>query len=796
MAEATGQVTQFPSQSVDDATKASMDYGMEVARGIQNEWFRKSSGTGRFAQNQRDFHKLRLYARGEQSVQKYKDEFSINGDLSYLNLDWTPVPIIPKFVDIVVNGMQDRLFTIKAFAQDPTSSAKRTQFMEAMLEDIETQEFIQEIDQKLGVNVRNVPEEDLPINSEEMELYMQIGYKPSIEIAHEQAMNNCFLNNEYPELKRRLDYDQTVLGISVAKHSFNNTDGIKLEYVDPSNLVYSYTEDPNFQDVYYFGEIKQIKTNELKNQFPGLSNEKFDEIVKSSSNYKNYDYSNNDASGESDSNTVTVMYFNWKSWEKSVYKIKETSTGASKAIKKDDTFNPPKDQRTRFEKVAQAREVIYEGVIALGSNELLKWEKASNMVRPDSNFNKVMMNYVASAPRMYKGKISSLVGRMVTYADLIQLTHLKLQQTIQRMTPSGVYLDADGLAEIDLGNGTNYNPQEALNMYFQTGSVIGRSMTVDGEMNAGKVPIQELPGGGGQQSQMLIQAYNYYLNMIRDVTGLNEARDGSDPDPYALVGVQKLAAANSNTATRHILHSSLYITAKLAEAISIRIKDVLEFHPQRDALITSIGKFSVGALSEVSKLYLHEFGIFLELDPDEEEKQLVENNIQVALSRDQIHLEDVIDIRQIKNIKLANQLLKYRRAKKEATDQLKAERNIAAQSEANGKAAQVAEMAKAQAESIKLEAKSKISQMQSALDIKKLETEALTKKELMQFEFDLNVQLKQMELEAQKEMSKDKNGVTLSDITGPPSTPKPKKSFESKGNDVLGGIDMSRFDPS
>ena len=658
MAEATGQVTQFPSQSVDDATKSSMDYGMEVARGIQNEWFRKSSGTGRFAQNQRDFHKLRLYARGEQSVQKYKDEFSVNGDLSYLNLDWTPVPIIPKFVDIVVNGMQDRLFTIKAFAQDPTSSAKRTQFMEAMLEDIETQEFIQEIDQKLGVNVRNVPEEDLPINSEEMELYMQIGYKPSIEIAHEQAMNNCFLNNEYPELKRRLDYDQTVLGISVAKHSFNNTDGIKLEYVDPSNLVYSYTEDPNFQDVYYFGEIKQIKTNELKNQFPGLSNEKFDEIVKSSSNYKNYDYSNNDASNESDSNTVTVMYFNWKSWEKSVYKIKETSTGASKAIKKDDTFNPPKDQRTRFEKVAQAREVIYEGVMALGSNELLKWEKASNMVRPDSNFNKVMMNYVASAPRMYKGKISSLVGRMVTYADLIQLTHLKLQQTIQRMTPSGVYLDADGLAEIDLGNGTNYNPQEALNMYFQTGSVIGRSMTVDGEMNAGKVPIQELPGGGGQQSQMLIQAYNYYLNMIRDVTGLNEARDGSDPDPYALVGVQKLAAANSNTATRHILHSSLYITAKLAEAISIRIKDVLEFHPQRDALITSIGKFSVGALSEVSKLYLHEFGIFLELDPDEEEKQLVENNIQVALSRDQIHLEDVIDIRQIKNIKLANQLIK------------------------------------------------------------------------------------------------------------------------------------------
>ena len=785
MAEATGQVTQFPSQSVDDATKNSKDYGMEVARGIQNEWFRKSSGTGRFVQNQRDFHKLRLYARGEQSVQKYKDEFSVNGDLSYLNLDWKPVPIIPKFVDIVVNGMQDRLFTVKAFAQDPTSVKERTNFVEMMLEDMNTQELITQIDETLGVDVRNVKQEDLPSNKEELELHMQIGYKQSIELAHEQAIDNTFKRNAYYEIKKRCDYDQTVLGIAAAKHTFNNTDGIKLEYVDPSNLVYSYTEDPNFDDVYYFGEVKQIKSNELKKQFPELTNEEFEDIIKKSSNYNNYDYIDNDSNDTFDTNTLTVLYFNWKTWEQSVYKIKETSTGAKKAIKKDDKFNPPKDQRTRFEKVAQAMETIYEGVLVLGSNKLLKWQKATNMVRPDSNINKVMMNYVVSAPRMYKGKIESLVSRMVTYADLIQLTHLKLQQVIQRMTPSGVYLDADGLAEIDLGNGTNYNPQEALNLYFQTGSVIGRSMTVDGDMNPGKVPIQELPGGGGQQSQALIQAYNYYLQMLRDVTGLNEARDGSDPDPYALVGVQKLAAANSNTATRHILHSSLYITTTLAEAISVRIKDVLAYHPQRDAMIGGIGRFSVGALKEMDNLHMHDFGIFLELDPDEDEKQLVENNIQVALSRDQIHLEDIIDIRQVKNIKLANQLLKYRRAKKEATDQLKAERNIAAQSQANAQAAQAAEMAKAQAENIKVEAKGKLAQLQSQLDIQKLESEAQTKRELMQYEFDLNMKLKGMELDAKKQIELQK----------PVSNPEPKKAFESSGNDVLGGIDLSRFEP-
>ena len=785
MAEATGQITQFPSQSVSDAKKASEDYGMEVARGIQNEWFRKNSGTGRFLQNQREYHRLKLYARGEQSVQKYKDEFSVNGDLSYLNLDWKPVPIIPKFVDIVVNGMQDRLFTVKAFAQDPTSVKERTNFVEMIMEDMNTQDLISTIDEQLGVDVRNVKEQDLPSSPEELELHMQIGYKPSIELAHEQAIDNVFKRNSYPEIKKRLDYDQTVLGIAAAKHTFNNTDGIKLEYVDPANLIYSYTEDPNFDDVYYFGEVKQVKSNELKKQFPNFSDEEFEQIIKQSSNYNNYDYVNNDSSDQTDSNTLTVLYFNWKTWENSVFKIKETSSGAKKAIKKDDTFNPPKDQRSRFEKVAQAREVVYEGVMVLGANKLLKWQKASNMVRPDSNANQVMMNYVVSAPRMYKGKIESLVGRMITYADLIQLTHLKLQQVIQRMTPSGVYVDADGLAEVDLGNGSNYNPQEALNLYFQTGSIIGRSMTVDGDMNSGKVPIQELPGGGGQQSQLLIQAYNYYMQMLRDVTGLNEARDGTDPDPYALVGVQKLAAANSNTATRHILHSSLYITTTLAEAISIRIKDVLEFHPQRDAMIGGIGRFSVGALKEMSTLHLHDFGIFLELDPDEDEKQLVENNIQAALSRDQIFLEDVIDIRQIKNIKLANQLLKYRRGKKEATDQMKAERNIAAQSKANARAAQAAELAKAQAESIKVESKGKLAKLQSELELAKLEKEAATKRELMQYEFDLNVKLKEMEIDGKKQL----------DLQKAPTNPEPKKGFESSGNDVLGGIDLSRFEP-
>jgi len=802
MAKTQKDYSIFPSQAVSDSKKRSSEYGLEVAKAIEQEWFNKDRGQGKYYQTRDEFHRLRLYARGEQSIRKYKDEFAINGDLSYLNLDWKPVPIIPKFIDIVVNGMQDRLFSIKAFAQDSIATGKRTKYVESVQRDLAAKQILAEIEAELGVNARNIPESELPSNTEELELYMQLNYKQGIEIAQEQAINNIFLRNKYAELKKRTDYDRAVLGISAVKHSFNNTDGIKLDYVDPANLIWSYTEDPNFEDCYYFGEVKRIKVNELKKQFPSLTDEEIKDITNKGSNYSNnFDYNNTNSD---DNNTLTVLYFNWKTFEKNVYKIKETSSGAEKEIKKDDSFNPPKDKRTRFKKVAQASEVLFEGVYLLGSNKIIKWEKATNMVRPNSNTNKVVMNYIVTAPRMYKGKIDSLVSKMTPYADLIQLTHLKLQQSIQRMTPSGVYIDADGLAEIDLGNGTSYNPQEALNMYFQTGSIIGRSLTVDGDPNPGKVPIQELPGGGGNQVQLLIGAYNQYLQMIRDITGLNEARDGSDPDPKSLVGVQKLAAANSNTATRHLIESSMYTTLTLAEAISLRFKDVLEFHPAKKAFISGLGKFTVGSLEELKNLNLHDFGIFLELEPDEEEKQLLEANIQMALSQSSIFLEDAIDIRQVNNIKLANQLLKFRRIKKQTTDQQTAQAASVAQAEAQGQAQIQIEEAKAQAEQIKTESKIQVSNAENEFSIKKLEVEAKTKRELMQFEYDLNVQLKRLELEAQKELADKQSEVqeriadkkiSSSSISGPPKTEKPKKSFESKGNDVLGGIDLSRFEP-
>ena len=798
----------FPSQIASDQEKISIEYGTSIGRAIENEWFKTDNGLGRFKSNQNTFHNLRLYARGEQSIQKYKDELSINGDLSYLNLDWRPVPIIPKFVDIVVNGISERTFDIKAYSQDPYGVEKRTKYMESLIRDMQTKDLNEFVQTEFGVNLFENNPETLPKNKEELELHMQLSYKQQVELAEEQALNVLLDGNKYDLIKRRCNYDLTTIGIAAVKNSFTKSEGVKIEYVDPANIVWSYTESPYFDDIYYVGEIKRVHLNELKKEFPWLTDDDLKEIS-SQSNKNNGFYDRTLTNyNEDDSNTVQVLYFNYKTFANNVYKVKEAATGAIKLIPKDDQFNPPEEIMAEYgiSKLSQSLEVLYEGVKILGGRTL-KWELAKNMVRPKSDYTKVKMNYSIVAPRMYKGRIESIVSRITGFADMIQLTHLKLQQVLSRMVPDGVYLDADGLAEVDLGNGTNYNPQEALNMFFQTGSVIGRSFTQEGDMNPGKVPIQEITtGAGSAKLQSLISTYNYYLQMIRDVTGLNEARDGSMPDARALVGVQKLAAANSNTATRHILNSSLFLTSDLCENLSLRISDIIEYSPTREAFIHKIGNHNVAVLEEMADLYLYDFGIFIELAPDDEEKAILENNIQAAVSSGLIDLSDAIDLREIKNIKLANQLLKIRRKEKQANDQQMQQANIQAQAQANAQAQQVAAQAEIQKQQALIQQKIALENAKAQIEAQKLIQEANLKKELMQLEFQMNMQLKGIEVQdkkrdiEEKEDRKDNRtklqATQQSELINQRKNNLPPKNFESSGNDIIGsGFNLGSFEP-
>ena len=797
----TNTDSSFPNQVVSDEVKASYDYGLQVSRAIEQEWFNQGRGNGnRYLNNWNSFHTLRLYARGEQSVQKYKDELSINGDLSYLNLDWKPIPVISKFVDIVVNGMSNKTYEISAFAQDPFSVKSRTEYAAAVEEDMNNKIMLQNIKQAMNIDMARTGNlEDLPENKEELDVHLQMTTKQSVEIAEEEVINNVLAFNKYDQTKKRLAQDLTTIGIGAVKTSFNKSEGIIADYVDPANLIYSYTEDPNFEDIYYVGEVKSISLAELKKQFPSIP---LSELEKIQDMPGNSQYVTN--WGNYDANTIQVLYFEYKTYSDQVFKIKKTEQGLEKTLEKSDTFNPPENDN--FERVSRTIEVLYSGAKVLGTNTMLKWEMAENMTRPTADTTKVMMNYCISAPRMYKGRIESIVSKITSFADMIQITHLKLQQVMSRIVPDGVFLDMDGLAEVDLGNGTTYNPAEALNMYFQTGSVVGRSLTQDGELNRGKIPVQELSSSSGQAKiQSLIGTYQYYLQMIRDVTGLNEARDGSAPSKDALVGLQKIAANASNIATKHVLDSLLYLTVRTCENISLKVADVIENPLTENALTNAISTFNTKTLEELMNLQLHDFGIYLELEPEEEEKALLEQNIQVALQTQAIQLSDAIDIRQIKNIKLANQFLKLRQTQKIKREQEQQQKNIQAQAQANAESAEKAAMYEVQKQQALTAEKVSIEQAKSQFEIQRMQTEAQIKRELMAEEFQYNIQLaqaqmgaaqaKEQEIEDRKDKRIKMQGTQQSELINQRQTDGLPKDFESSGNDVLGGFGLEQFGP-
>lgn len=798
----------FPGQFVSDKEKASYEYGLQICQAISYEWFKRDSGTCKFYNQWGDFHRLRLYARGEQSIAKYKNEMSVDGDLSHLNLDWTPIPIIPKFVDIVVNGMSDRLFKVKAYAQDAISAERRSKYQDMIEADMVSKDILNQVKNSFGIDAFDIDSDKLPNDDEELNLFMQINYKPAIEIAEETSINTILEDNRYVDIRNRVEYDLTTLGVGMVKHQFLPGSGVKIEYVDPANVVHSYTEDPHFRDCFYWGEIKTVPITELLKIDPTLTNEQLEEISKYSQSW--YNYFNNAQFYENSlfsKDSVTLLYANYKTTKKFVYKKKILDTGGVRMIQKEDTFNPPAEmmEEGRFERVEKTIDVWYDGIMVMGTNIMLKWELAKNMVRPKSSSQHAIPNYVACAPRMYKGNIESLVRRMIPFADLIQLTHLKLQQVLSRVVPDGVFIDADGINEVDLGTGAAYNPEDALRLYFQTGSVVGRSYTQDGEFNNARVPIQELNSNSGQAKiSSLIASYNHYLGMLRDVTGLNEARDGSMPDPNSLVGLQKLAAANSNTATRHILDGSLSITKEISEAISYRVADILEYSDFTETFAMQIGKYNVSLLDEIKDLYMYDFGIFIDVAPDEEEKSKLEQNIQIALSRDAITLEDAIDIREINNIKLANQMLKLKRRKKQEQDQKNQLESQQMQAQINAQSQQMAAQNALQQIQAETQSKMQIKQAEIGFEIEKMKSEAQLKMELMNIEYQMNMQLKGIEAQAinskelMKEEAKDKRilkqASTQSKLIEQRKNNLPPVDFESN-EDSLDGFSLEEFEP-
>lgn len=795
----------FPDYLAPDEVKKTDEYGLQMAKAIEGEWwFRPEGGVCDFYDRRDRFHMLRLYARGEQDSKIYKDLLANGDSESYTAYDWRPLQIVPKFVKLLSNQMAERLFDVKAEAVDKFSTSLKDDYKKQMQRMMMTMPVMKEAEKQLGVQVAPIDAAEIPDSQEELDLYMKLKYKPAIEIAAEEAIKFTLDLNDYDEIQSRVIEDVATIGIGGIKHWTDPSKGICVKWVDPAECVHSHPKHRNHKDVHYYGEVERITINELKRVSNGkFSDETLRDIAASSREWNKYHHTQNTTvwrEEDLENMMVDVMHFTFKSTRTLSYKKKYTKNGGFKMTAKESTFKKKNKDYKGFDVTKKVIDVWYEGTLILGTEHIYNYKLCENMIRPKGHLNRTLPSYLFYSPDLYQGRPKSLIGNIVPYVDQMQQIHIKLQQLIAKARPNGVFIDVDGLNEVDMGDGSFLTPLEVMKIYDETGNVIGTSKDAGGDYNYGKEPIRELKNGIVDGLDRLINAYNHYLNLLRDAIGVPQGADASTPNPRMAVGVQQQLALNSNAATRHILDSVLNITERLGEGLALRLKDIFEYSDLKNAYINAIGQINMETLKAIKNYHLHDLGIVIELKPDAQEKQFLEQNIQQALAKDLISLDDAIDVRSISNIKLANNLLKIRRVKREQTKRQQELMVIEKNNEGQVRAAQAASQGKQQEIAAQAQAKQAEQQAKTQGRLMEIEAEKTAKLELMEKEFQYNMTLKGAEADLANQHKKYDNDrkdarqreamTATSKIQEQKAFNKPAMNFESAEDSISGSIGM------
>lgn len=706
--------TGYPNPMASQEEKKQKEFGIRYFKKMYADW----NGDNNSLLNIRSqrYDNTRKYSRGLQSVNKYKNLINSSGDTSYLNLDWSVIPIIPKFVDVIVGSLTNQDYKVLCNAIDPVSTQKRKDDMMDMAVDIMTKDFAEELSNASGLPMG--PSVDTPETDEELELYMQLNYKQGTEIAMEEGIELAFTINDWEEISRRIIRDLVDINIAATK-TFVDANGIGVRYVDPKYLVTSHSTHPNFKDLLHVGEIRQITIQELKriagDQF---TEEEYYDMA------KNYISKNGNPTSlttsilgnhfEYEKFTIDILDAEFKTVDLMHYEKKANRYGGATVNKKSKNYKPPKKSKYSREQIKPHIETWYSGKYVIGTDYIFDYGLKENMLRVKNNLARTLGSYTIYSPDHSLIDTKSMVERMMPFADQIQLIHLKMQQLIAKTRPKGMAIEIGSIEGVSKGEGGTFTPLEVQDIYEQTGNLYYRLMDDSGDPLHAR-PIQELQGGAGQYLQELMASYNYNLERIRDVSGINEVRDGSAPSNDSLVGVQKLALLASNNATRSLNHAYTKIMEGVANRVALGLQDLVKYKGAYKGYINAIGETNMKVVNITKDISPVEMGIKIEALPDEIETELLEQNIQQSLSQKELRLEDAIMIRNIKNIKLANQMLILRRKKYMQEQQELAARQSQLNAEAQQQSAMMAAQMAQQAEQAKAETEMKIKQMEFQL---------------------------------------------------------------------------------
>ena len=718
----------FPDPSAPSYEKSSQAYGKKYARAILEQWGGTEATNSLYQKRLKEFENNRDYAQGTQSTQIYKQILNslepTGGDGTLLNLDWTPVPIVPKFVKIVVNKILSRKPYPNVEAIDPLSRGEKEQKKARTVAAIENKQFLSELKQS-GVAVKD-DIDNLPDTVEEAEIFMDTNIKLAGEIAAQLATNLTLEWNDFSDTTfRRAVEDLVTCGMAAVKRENDPNFGIVERYVDPAHLIHSYTEDFSMRDLVYAGEIRQMSILDLKRIAKDLTEDEWYKIaVKVKDKYGNnaarigqqyYDQASGRNAFGYDEFRVSVLDFEFIGLDQQVYEEKQSKYGNVGFYFKGSEYKLP--TQSVFDRKPYYMDVmcLYGGLYVEGCDILVNYGKKENQPRNIHDLSRTTLSYSVVATNFRRMMPKSMVSGITGFADQLQLTHLKIQQAIAKAKPDGIMIDIEGLENVQLGTGGELSPLDLQDIYEQTGVMYYRSKNPEGGFQ--NPPIREI-NNTIRNINELIALYNHYLRMIRDATGINEVMDGSTPKGDALVGVREQQMAAGNNAIYDITHSSLILFKKVCDdiikCIQILPKESVLFGTYKKA----IGEDALEAIKAFEKLPMFNYGVRIVTEMNDADRAYLEQNIQVALAQKELDLEDAIAIRRLKDIDQAERLLIIRRQKRIKRLQEMAMQNSQAQAQANAQASQAKAQADAQLAQVKAQLAMQQAQLQASLDMK------------------------------------------------------------------------------
>lgn len=717
----------YPNPLAMEIEKNSKEYGLQYFQSMYRDY---AGDNGVLLENRRiRWQKARNYAGGKQSTTIYRDLIEVNGDKSYVNLDWSIVPIIPKFVDIIVNSLTNADYSIKATAIDPVATDKRKRDEMRIKTRMLTKEFMAEMQELTGIPTLGQGEY-IPNDKEELELFMQLTYKQAAEIAIEQGLKLALTINQWKEIAKRVIRDLVVLGIGAVKTEVDHR-GVIIRYVDPMYLVTTFSDNPDFTKITHAGEIRRISISDLKAEAQDqFTEEEYVAIARQYAgqfgNKKSFRVIPNIVNGfeyyEYDHFLIDVMDGQFIVPNVMVHETKQNKYGGETVARKKENYKVPKNSKYQRKLTTTTYKCKYSGKWIVGSEYIFDYGKAKNQVRAKSSLHETKLDYIIYAPEIDFMINQSICERMIPFGDQIQLVHLKIQHLVAKSRPKGMAMEVGSMEGVQDGKGGTFSALEIQDIYDQTGNYYYRYIQDDGSPTQAR-PITELGGGIGGALNEFLALYDHNLNMLRDVSGINEARDGSIPSKESVVGVAKLNLIASNNATRNINDAFLNIYRRTAESSVLMIQDLVEYHKPYQGYVSAIGEMNMAAIEVTKDVSLYEFGLMIEAEPDEEDKARLEDNIQQSLAQKEIRIEDAMLVRSVKNTKLANQLLILRRRKYQEEQMRQAQ----AQAQANAEQAAMAAQQKFQADM-------QIAQAKSELELQYLQAEMSLKDQFGQKE--------------------------------------------------------------